>query len=343
MSDRDRRGLRGHVKSCVEDRTFGMRTAEGKRYPESHSEHTTEFDIEGRISTISYGNSDGSGWVTGFNYDASGRLLKTTSGVESGAMKETTYFYDSSGRLQDIRDETRPNNPITFTYDEHGRKTKTEVSRPEDYQPNTAIAGSPFEVADRAPNLPGGGSATTFYDEHDRATEVEVRDGQGKLVSRALRRYDAAGLVVEELQVLDSPETLIPSDLRAKMIEESGVSADELMQELRAQLTNLMSGESGPHSVFYRYDAEGRVIQTNRRVFNHQDEIDSTYNELGDIASEVTRSTLPEGSPSFSEVRYSYRYDHHGNWTEQELSYRNSPDGEFQFSTIVKHTLTYHH
>ena len=97
-------------------------------------------------------------------------------------------------------------------------------------------------------------------------------------MSRALRRYDAAGLVVEELQVLDSPETLIPSDLRAKMIEESGVSADELMQELRAQLTNLMSGESGPHSVFYRYDAEGRVIQTNRRVFNHQDEIDSTYN-----------------------------------------------------------------
>jgi len=281
MSDRERRGLRGHVKSCLENRTFGMRTAEGKRYPESHSEYTTEFDIEGRISTISYGNSDGSRWVTNFDYDASGRLLKTTSGVESGAMKESTYLYDSMGRLQKVRDETRPNNPLTFTYSEQGRKTKTEISRPEDYQPNTAVAGPLFEAADRAPNLPGGGSATTFYDEHDRATEVEVRDGQGELVSRALRRYDEEGHVVEEQQVLDTPEALFPADVRAKMVEESGVSADELMQELRAQLSKLMSGQSGPHSVSYRYDAQGRLVHTSRRIFNHDDEIDTTYNEAG--------------------------------------------------------------
>jgi YD repeat-containing protein len=287
-----------------------MRTAERKLYPEYHSEYTTEFDIEGRISTISYGSSDGSRWVTNFDYDASGRLLKTTSGIESGAMKETTYLYDSRGRLQNARGETTPNNPITFTYDEQGRKTKIAITRPEDYQPNTAVAGPPFEAADRAPNLPGGGS----------------REGR----------------IVEEQQVLDRPENMFPADVRAKMVEESGVSEDELIQELRGQLTKLMSGQSGPHSVSYRYDAQGRLIHTSRRIFNHDDEIDTTYNEQGDVASEVTRSTLPEGSPSFSEVRYSYQYDHHGNWTEQETLYRNSPDGEIQSSTIVKRTLTYH-
>jgi hypothetical protein len=62
-----------------------------------------------------------------------------------------------------------------------------QVSRPADYRPNTGVAGSPFQVADRAPNLPGGGSATTVYDEHDRPAEVQVRDAQGELMSRAVR------------------------------------------------------------------------------------------------------------------------------------------------------------
>jgi hypothetical protein len=341
MSDRDPRGLRGPVQSCAEYQTYsGVTIPEGETHPEFHSEHTTEFDNEGRISATSFSNSDGSKWITKFEHDAYGRLLKTTCGVEDGAMKQTTYLYDSKGRLQNVFDETRPDNPYTFAYDEHGRKTKTEISRPEDYRPNTATAGSPFEIADRAPNLSGGGSATTFYDEHDRATEIEVRDAEGELVSRALRKYDVEGRIMEEQQILDRPELLFPADVRAKMIEESGISADELMRELRAQLTNLMSGQSGPHSVSYRRDDQGRVIKTNRRIFNHQDEIDTTYNDRGDIASEITRSTAPDRS--FSEVGYSYQYDHHGNWTEQEISYRNSPDGEFQSSTIVKRTLTYH-
>jgi YD repeat-containing protein len=339
MSDREQRGLRGPVQSCAEYRTHsGMTSPAG----ETHSEYTTEFDNEGRISTTSFSNSDGSKWVMKFEHDAYGRLLKTTCGVEDGAMKQTTYLYDSRGRLLEVRDEARPSNPSTFAYDEHGRKTKTETSSPEDYRPNTATAGSPFEAADTAPNLPGGGSATTFYDEHDRAIEIEVRDAEGELVSRALRKYDVEGRVVEEQQVLDRPELVFPADVRAKMIEESGISPDELMRELRAQLTHLMLGQSSVHSVSYRHDDQGRVINTNRRMFNHQHEIDTVYNEQGDIESEVTRSTLPDRSPSFAEARYSYGYDHYGNWTEQEISYRNSPDSEFQSSTIVKRTLTYH-
>jgi YD repeat-containing protein len=161
-------------------------------------------------------------------------------------MKQTSYLYDQAGRLQSIRQENRPENSTRFTYDERGRKTKIETSGPEDYRPNVAVAGSPFEVADRAPNIFGGGTATTFYDEQDRATEVQIHNAQGELINRAVRTYGADGRVAEEHQILDKPETLIPAEHRAKMMEESGLSADELIQELRAQLTKLMSGPAWP-------------------------------------------------------------------------------------------------
>jgi hypothetical protein len=279
-------------------------------------------------------------------------VLKIASGIEGQATTDTIYSYDHSGKLQNISDSNRPDDPVTFRYDEHGRKTKIEISRPADYRSVIAEAGSPFETADRAPNLPGGGSATTIYDEHDRATEVQVRDASGEVVSRAVRTYDAQGHVLEEKQILDHPETIFPAETRAQILEQSGLSPDELQQELRTQLTKLMAGQSGPQSVSYGYDSHGRVSHANRRIFNMQEEIETTYNEHGDVVSEITRSTRLAGEPdprtpsaglpTYSEVRYSYKYDHHGNWIEQLTSYRSSSDAAFQSSTVIKRILTYY-
>lgn len=351
MSERTQRNLRGPLKSCSEENTVSGRTdGEGKTYPEVHPEYTTEFDVAGRLLATRRRNSDGSQWVMRYGYDPSGRLLKTASGVEGQASTETNYSYDEQGRLQKISGRT--DNPITFGYDEHGRKSKIEISSPADYRPGIAQGGSPFEAADRAPNLPGGGSATTIYDEHDRATEVQVRDASGELVNRAVRSYDAQGHVKEENLIWESPEKMFPSEALAKMLEQSGLSLDQLQQELRTQLTKLMNGQSGPYSVSNNYDTDGRVNRTNRRIFNHEQEIETTYNEHGDPTSEITRSvglvgqtgptTPAAGFPSYSEVRYSYKYDDRGNWTEQSTSYRSSPDAAFQSSTVTKHTLTYY-
>jgi hypothetical protein len=90
-----------------------------------------------------------------YSYDTFGRLLKTTAGVEGKAFSETTYSCDKDGRLQNVSNDRKPDNPVIFLYDERGRKTKIETSGAADYRPNTATAGSPFETADRAPNLPG--------------------------------------------------------------------------------------------------------------------------------------------------------------------------------------------
>jgi hypothetical protein len=259
-----------------------------------------------------------------------------------GQMKQTFYLYDDAGRLASVRDESTPDATIVFSYDEGGRKTKTSVCRPEDYRPNTAIAGSPFEAADHAPNLPGGGTATTLYDEQDRPTEVQVRNKTGEVVNRAVRTYDAQGHVAEEQQILDKPELLFPPEHIAKMIEESGVPEAELMQELRTKLTDFMSGQPGPSSISYRYDTQGRRIHTSRRFFNRYDEIDTTYDDHGDVESEIERSTRPDSSPSFYEVLHSYTYDQHGNWTEQQSSHRSSPDADFQALAPTKRSLNYY-
>jgi len=249
ISDREQRNLRGPLKSCTEEQTLaGWTDAEGKINPEVHLESTSEYDMAGHLMNMRSRNSDGSEWVTHYAYDSSGRLLRTTSGVEGQASRETNYSYDEQGRLQKISGggRTEEEDPIVFRYDDHGRKSKIEVSRPADYRPGVAEGGSPFEATDRAPNLPGGGSATTTYDEHHRATEVQVRDAGGELVKRAIRTYDEEGHIFEEKQILDNPETMFPAEVFARIAEQSGTSPDQLRQELRAKLTELMAGQSGP-------------------------------------------------------------------------------------------------
>jgi YD repeat-containing protein len=354
MSDRNQPALRGSVKSCTEESTHpGMTDADGKTYPEVHLEYTTEYEVDGRILATRSRNSDGSQWVVRYGYDASGRLLKTASGVEGKALTETTYSYDQQGRLQNISHGGRCDSPVSFRYDERGRKTKIVISCSADYRPNTAVAGSPVRGCRQSTERAGRGKRDHHLRRYDRPMEVQVRDASGDLVNRALRTYDAQGHVIEEKQVLDNPETMFPSEARAKMLEQSGLSAEQLLQELRTQLTKLMAGQSGPYSVSYRYDTHGRVNHTSRRIFNHEEEIETTYNEQGDIESEITRSTRPGAEtdptpatsslPSYSEVRYFYHYDPQGNWIEKAVSYRSTPDATFQSSTVIKRTLAYYY
>ena len=349
MSHVDRDGLRGPVRSCTEESTYPDNEGRTQRV---RTKSVTEYDAEGRITARRYINPDGSAWTTHDTYDASGRLLKSASGTEGQEVTETVYFYDAQGKLQSIRTGARSESPTTFSYDAHGRKTKVESSRAGDYRPNVATGGSPFEALDTAPNLPGGGSATTIYDEHDRAIRVEVRDAEGTIVNRAERTYDEQGRVLEEKQILDNPETMIPAEARAKLLEQSALSSDQLREELRAKLTELMAGHSGPYTVSYSYDDKGRPTVMRRRVFNQEERIETAYNEHGDVASEITRSarrdkegeagTPTPGPPEYSEVRYSYKYDDRENWVEKTMSYRSSPDGTFQASSTVERTLTYY-
>jgi YD repeat-containing protein len=351
MFDRDRVGLRGPVKSCTEETTHPAVTdAEGKSYPEFRSAGTTEYDRDGRVLATRTNSRDGQGWVSYYEYDASGRLLKIASELEGKAFTETIYSYDQEGRLQSIRDAARPESPATFSYDEQGRRTKTEVSRRADHRPNTLIYRPPFEAAGRAPNLLGGGTSTTIFDEHDRATEVQVRDANGELVTRTLRTYDAEGHVIEEKQIMENPELGFPLEDPAETPAESGPSADQRRQALREKILKFMGGPE-QHWFSNRYDTRGRLSHTSFRARRHQGEIEITYNEHGDRESAIGQDSPLDTesdpnnatpSPSYSETRYSYQYDQHDNWIEKVESQGSSPDSPFQSSPILKRTLAYY-
>src|SRR5262249_11869516 len=232
-----------------------------------------EYDADGRLTARLVHNANGSEWTMRYTYDNSGRMLKIESGNEGQPLTETIYSYSDQGRPLKITSNRTPDNPVTFHYDDSGRRTKIQRSSAADYMPNVASAVPPFDSADRPPNLPGGGTATTVHDEQDRPTEVQVRDSQGEVVSRSIRKYDEHGRIAEEHHILDNPETMIPAELRTRILSESGRS----LVELRSELTRLMGGQAGPSSIAYDYDAHSRIIQTRRRIFNRERIIETSY------------------------------------------------------------------
>jgi hypothetical protein len=193
------------------------------------------------------------------------------------------------------------------------------------------------------PNLPGGGTATTTYDENDRPVEVRILNAQGTEVSRAVGVYDQQGHITEEKQILDDPLNLFPADVRAGILAQSGASATDL----RDQLKKVMGGHEGMHSEAYSYDEQGRVKETRRRVFNQDEKIETIYNEQGDVAVEITR-TLPPSSDQEqtfpaqnSEAHFTYQYDDHGNWAEKVTSNSSSTGAPFETTGTIRRTLTY--
>src|SRR5438045_415180 len=71
VSEREQHGLRGTVKTCLEERFYsGGTSSDGTRYPETRLRYTTEYDENGRTLLRSSRNSDGSHWITRYTYDA---------------------------------------------------------------------------------------------------------------------------------------------------------------------------------------------------------------------------------------------------------------------------------
>ncbi len=223
-------------------------------------------------------------------------------------------------------------NLVPFSFDEAGRKTKTHISRPEDYVPGRSAGGSPFSRADRRPNLPDGGAATTYYDEHERPVEVLVRNSQKSLVSRAKRIYDAVGRVLEESLTIDDPAAFFPASLKPH------ISSNE-------SIKLWMAAHAGTHSDKYFYDFKGRRICILRRTLEDDEVLVSSYNDHDDVEIEITvkRPIIVGGQQgsSFLEARYSYQYDEAGNWTEKIAVNRSNLEGPPAAAFTIRRTLEY--
>jgi YD repeat-containing protein len=332
MNDRESHGLRGAVKLCHETTIYPpVLGPDGEERPEVKQVSETEFNAAGDITLTKNHNGDGSVWLMRKIRDDSGRLRKVQSGKENEAPIEHLYEYDDRGRLMKVTDNHEPDNPSICEYDEKGRRSFVETSRPEDYKAGGAVCGSPFSIAAGAPNFPGGGSSRIFHDDQDRPYEVEVRGAKGEVVSRAFCVYDSQGRVIEERSEVENIAPALPMELQEIMI----------WPHNRKKLDEFLGNRKGS-TVQYTYDSAGRLLKTQR---SDGSSVELTYNEQGDKSSETARPADASGShfawPPYSEAHFDYVYDDKGNWTEERTSYRSTPDGALQHSGTRRRELTY--
>ena len=355
MTDREKAGLRGPVRICVEETAVPV----GKLLT------TTEYNSDGNLLTTRIVNPDGSEFVTSRTYDANGRLVKVTSGKPEA---ETLYAYDEAGRILAITNSPAKGNRTDFRYDKQGRKTTIQSFDPETLQrtQNGMYAGSPWDAAVAGFGVPVGGNLTTIYDEHNQPTEAQIRNAAGQLVTRFTRTYDAHGRILEEKPIQENPALLF-ADRFSVEVEQRTELTDARLEALSKAMKSMLSGRSGTGTT-YAYDDQGHLTKMRERNFVVDRVTTITYNEHGEKSEERTitagNSVVPIGvayslnengnfTPSkppveppappdlseHSEVHYAYQYDSYGNWTQQTTYHSSYPD----LPSNVRHRmLTYY-
>ena len=348
MSDRDKAGLRGPVKTVIEQQTFSG--ADGQQSFTTTT--TTRYAPDGRILEVRMGNPDDSGWATSYTYYPDGRLRKTASGkANSAPSSETTYLYDDAQRLVGAAGDKVQ---VRYQYDDKGRKTAIESYDSQPLAPNTAYAAH-WEGTDLGFATYLGGTVTTSYNDRGVATGAEFRDAAGKLLGHIVRKFDAEGRVVAVQQFADAPHDLmLPEEIRSKFNPE----------QLKAVGTFAAGVQNRINS--YSYDAQGRVTERHRSGGPFDDEVTITkYNDHGDKASEQTTTVMnpeagrqyslseagamipvgqpnPPQPPAVYETQYTYQYDAYGNWTEQTTAGRSDSGAPFEPGSVRRRKLTYY-
>jgi YD repeat-containing protein len=337
MSDREKAGLHGPVRTCVEETPL----------PDAKSHlTTTEYDPEGRLLTLRITNSDGTGWSTAKTYDVDGRLTRTISGNSRAPGVESVYTYDRAGRLLSITNSPHEGDQIDFYFDEQGHKTATQRFGSRTFQRarTTAYAVSVWEAADSGGGVPIGGSIVSIYDGHDEPAEARVLDPAGQTVTRFIRTFDANGRVVEVNQELENLGLMFANMLPA---EEQAKLDDKGMEALNKEAKAMLSGLRGSGSS-YSYDAHGRIVETRERNFAFEKITTILYNAQGDKAEErraiTNNCAFPESSSAGvlnenSKFQYSYQYDGYGNWVELTINHSSLPDKPL---SVNRRKLTYY-
>jgi len=358
MSDREKAGLHGPVRTCVEETIL----PDGKPHLT-----TTEYDPDGRLLTFRSTNSDGTEWITTKTYDAIGRLTKAISGNSREPGLESVYIYDGVGRLVSITNSPHEGDRIDFHFDEEGHKTATQRfdSKTLERAQTTAYAISAWEAADSGAGVPIGGSIVSIYDGHDEPTEARVLDPAGQTVARFVRTFDANGRVVEENQERENPGLMFAERFSSENHARIG---EKEMEALNKAAKTILSGLRGTGTT-YTYDSHGRMIESRERNYIFEKITTILYNAQGDKSEErrtiTSNSVIPVGVafsidengafvpersqaeelssvgvPSEdSKILYTYQYDSYGNWVDQTVIDGSRPDEPL---SVNRRRLTYY-
>jgi YD repeat-containing protein len=346
VSDREKVGLRGPVQQCTEERT----TPAFKDFPATSYVSITTYSPEGQLLQSSIGNSVESAQEssTTYTYDSAGRLLKKTATNSGSPVSESNYQYDQKGRIISITGD--PLGSSTFEYDDNGRKTRIVLSPSKPLVPvGTQYIVPMPETEDPYLPMPINGHVKISYNERDQPVEWQVSDANGNLLNRLIRTYDANGRLTELRYTIENFLLSLPAEAQQEFAAQPG-AAEELMQGL----TQLLGEQRNFTRATYTYDADGRLIEQHQYTgYAMEGTTKITYNDHSDKLEEHTFTTGDPNPPRDSQsgepqssgpptqesrVRYSYKYDTFGNWTEQAISPFTSPND----ATVTRRTIIYY-
>jgi len=174
MTDREKAGLRGLVKTCLEEIVHSTGTIS----------LASEYTVDGKLVARRHTSPDGSGWLTTHEYDADGRLTKITSGKvdDPGTVTLSLYTYNQDGRSTETIGTNGKVIRTNFHHDKQGRKiaTKTFSSEVlEQYRGSVAVdSRSIWAATEMGMGVPTGGKVTIVYDDRDLPVEMQILDSR---------------------------------------------------------------------------------------------------------------------------------------------------------------------
>jgi hypothetical protein len=319
MTDRDRCGLRGSVKSCELHRTWysGSCGPEACQREERNDVTVVEFRPDGSLQRRWYKSppANSSEWTNSYEYHDANQLTAECAGQGETVTITKLCEYDATGRILQITmpDKNRqPRVAETYSYDVDGRKKKIVHIDP---ALPSGDCGTMFGLdgTDAAYGSPGAASITSFYDERGRPCEHLFHDSGGELITRIDLRHDERGNLVEEV----CSQHKLPSELIDHFSAEQLGAAQLLFSSSR----------------HHRYDEQDRRIETSSKMAPKDVDVQTfAYNEHGDLITEISESShaeydfgedgrltpKPDSARSHrSEAQFRYQYDPHGNWIEK--------------------------
>jgi YD repeat-containing protein len=344
MTDREKAGLRGPVQRVV---SASFRADwQTKVMPEKpFSRDETVYLPDGRLLTTVYFNPEGSNWRTTNTYDADGRILEVRS--SSGHEEQISrHSYDRQGRLARVT-QTKGNaaesTVETYQYAPDGAKTRIRYIPPEAYGPNMGVD---LRIEDSELSIPAQGAATltTIYDRRGFPAEALAHGAQHELIARAIYVCDVQGRIVEE--------KMEPGHEPA-----SGI-ADQFPEEVRELMVRVVASHFMHQRVICKYDDAGNRIEVKRDMGplgsdTRRTHYDGHGNKILEESESVSRGGMDfdmngnevpqtaKTNEARGSVRFDYKYDDRGNWTEQVEWSSFEPDHKEFRSGIGKRAITY--
>jgi hypothetical protein len=190
----------------------------------------------------------------------------------------------------------------------------------------------------------GAATLTTVYDRRGFPAEALAHGARHELIARTIYVCNEQGHIVEE--------KIEPGH------EPGSGFADQLPEEVRSVMAKVLASHFMQQHVVSKYDEAGNRIEMKRdsgpsgsdtrrtRYDGHGNKIleESESVDRGGMQFDQNGEEVPETvqvDESRSSTRFEYKYDDHGNWTEQVMWSKVEPEEKEFRSMIEKRTLSY--